>query len=266
LVDPVVLKTVNITVGALSGVLVPASGALLALATANFVLTTSPEAATTLQAASQPSAPQLAVIGGGGALIASLFTFIKFLIKPMLSTATGMAATTAPPAVFKTAENAVSVILLTTMYVLGSINPWLLVVAMSVVSLLLLAILIFALYQLWKLGQGIGKVIRLLQIRPKAGLAVILEPFVWGAGWLMLRGGWGGVGKMAAWFVSLGVIWFILPGLFLVILPPLSPVIPFAATFGAIYFIGGHSARTLLRSVEAEGRPSERSGAALALV
>lgn len=256
LIDPVLLRFVNTTIGLFGGILVPASGALLSIATANFVGTseTAHSAVQTIayHASSVPNS-DLLLIGGGGAFFASLFTFIKFLIKPMLATATGMAATTATAATYKTIENVIALVVMTTLYFLASISPWLLILLMAIITLILLTILVFALYQLWKLGQGIGKVIRLFESNPKAGLAVILEPFIWGSGWVLIKGWQSGVNKLALWAVSLFIIWFVLPIVFFII-PPIAALIPFIATFAAIYFIGIKSSKKLLETIEKEDK------------
>jgi len=263
MVDPVFLRFVNTTIGLFSGVLVPASGALLAIATANFVGASSETAHSALQTIAYHSGgaqnSNLWLIGGGGALCASLFTFVKFLIKPMLATATGMAATTASAAVYKTVENITAVVVMAAIYFLAS-HPWLLILFMAIVSIILLAILIFALYQLWKLGQGIGKVMRLFESNPKAGLAVIMEPFVWGFGWILMKGWNSGGVKLLLWGVSLFVIWFVLP-IMLFFIPPVAAAIPFIATFAAIYFIGLKSARGLFEIIERESKTMRPSAA-----
>ncbi|MGC1377347.1 MAG: hypothetical protein WA821_14040 [Anaerolineales bacterium] len=256
MIDPVFLRFVNTTIGLFSGILVPASGALLSIATANFVGASSGTAYNALQTIAYHSggaqSSDLWLIGGGGAVCASLFTFVKFLIKPMLATASGMAATTASAAVYKTVENITALIVMAAIYFLAS-HPWLLILFMAVVSIILLAVLIFALYQLWKLGQGIGKVLRLFETNPKAGFAVMVEPFVWGFGWILMKGWNSGGAKLLLWGVSLFIIWFVLP-IMLFFIPPIAATIPFVATFGAIYFIGLNSAKKLLEAIERESK------------
>jgi len=244
LIDPVFLRAVNTTVGLMGGILVPASGALLSLATANFI---SPTETATM------SNSDLWLIGGGGAAVASTFTFVKFLIKPMLATATGMATTPFSAAVYKTIENIISLILMAAIYFLGSLNPWLLALLMATVGIILFALLIFALYQLWKLGQGIGKVLRLFETNPKAGFAVLLEPFIWGSGWILMKGWQSGSSKLVLWGGSLIIIWGILPIIFFIV-PPLAATIPFLVSFGAIYLIGIKSSKKLLLVIEAESK------------
>ena len=240
LIDPIVLRVVNTTVGLVSGVLTPASGALLALATAYFV------APSTMAHASSSN---LWVIGGGGAALASTLSFAKFMIKPMIATATGMAATTISPAVYKTVENGLSLVMMAAIYFLGSINPWVLVAFMVVVAVLFLTIIVFTIYQLWKMKQGIGKVLRLFKTNPKAGFALVLETFVWGSGWVLMKGWRAGAFKLVLFALSAAVIWFFLPVIFIFI-GPISAVIPFIASIAVIYLIGLSSSRKLLKTIE----------------
>jgi len=260
LIDPVFLRVVNTTVGLFSGVLVPASGALLALATASFMTGSpaSPAAANySLQwISNSTSNSDLWLIGGGGAIIASLLTFMKFLIKPMIVTASGMTGTTASAAIFKTIENVMALVLMAAIYFLGRLNSWLLVLLMAVVTLILISILVFALYQLWKMSLGIGKVLRLLEVNPKAGIAVIMEPFIWGSGWILIKGWQSGVGKLALCGVSLVIIWVILPIVFFFI-PPVAAAIPFVASFAAIYFFGVKSSKKLFQTIEEESKAAD---------
>jgi hypothetical protein len=247
LLDPVFLRAVNSTIGILSGVLVPASGALLALVAASFVIV-SP--GVTQATHVNLSGTEIWRVGGGGALIASLFTFIKFLIKLMVNTFTGLSATTAGGSTYKTIENVTSVVILSVLYFLGKISPWLVIGLMIFVAVILFSILFFSIYKLWKLGKGFGKIIRLFQSHPKAGFAVVLEPFIWGSGWMLMKGWNSGSKKLIFWVISMVLI-FILTILVLPI-PVLDLVIPFLALSTSFYFYGLKSAKKLYKLVEQE--------------
>jgi hypothetical protein len=251
LLDPVFLRVVNTTMGVLSGVLVPASGALLALATANFVVEVAASAGhlATLVPLRQLAGAGPWLIGSTGALIASFFTFVKFLIKPMIATATGMTATTATASVYKTVENVMSLVLMALIYFFVRINPWLLVLLVVMITVGLFGILIFAFYKLWQLGQGIGRVFRLFEKSSRAGFAVMFEPFLWGVGWMMLKGTRSGINKFLLCGACLLIIWFV-PGILFFWLPPLAIGISIIASLAAIYFYGLKSATQLLQVAE----------------
>jgi hypothetical protein len=90
-----------------------------------------------------------------------------------------------------------------------------------------------------KLKRGIGRVLELTQKKPKAGLAVVAEFFVWGSGWLV----WGvwarGFIMLLAWGVFIGVIIVLQPFFISVIalLPPL--LLPVVIMLAAFYFFTG---------------------------
>jgi Domain of unknown function (DUF4126) len=235
----------NFITNSLGGILVPASGALLAVATAHMVQVAAP-------AVAGSAAPvDLRLVGGAGAATATLVTFVKFLLKPMAATATGTVGTISAP-VFETLENVAAVVLMGIMYVLIQIDPWLLAVFVFLLALALLAISLVVLYKLWQTGQGIGQVIKLIETNPKAGLAVMIEPFVWGGGWALYRGWKAAQGKLALWAIALFVLWFALPTVFIII-PPIAVMIPIVGSLTAIYVYGLRSAQQLLKTIRADG-------------
>ncbi len=236
----------NFIANTLGGVLVPASGALLAIATAHMVALAVP----TVASSAAPADPTL--VGGAGALAATVVTFVKFLLKPMAATATGTFGTISAP-VFETLENAAAVVLMGIMYVLIQIDPWLLAVFVFLLALALLAIALIVLYKLWQTGHGIGQVMQLIESNPRAGLAVVIEPFVWGGGWAMYRGWKAGQGKLALWAIAMFVLWVALPTVFIII-PPIALMIPIVGSLAAIYLYGLRSAQQLLKAIRADGR------------
>ncbi len=266
LLAPGVLNFVNTTVGILSGVLVPASGALLAMAMADATAAMHHAANIVppgghLCCASGYSGgigSSLLLVGGGGALLSSLVTFLKFLLKPMLATITGTVGHVNAP-IYKTMENVLALILMGLVYVLMSINPWLLVLMAVAIIVAFLVVLAFALYGLWRLGKGVGKVLRILEVNPRVGLAIIIEPFVWGTGWMILKGWQSGIHRLALWGVGglmiLVVVPLILSPIYMII-PPLFFIVPFAQlslAVACVYLIGFRSARALLKTVDVTG-------------
>jgi hypothetical protein len=249
LLSPGVLNFVNTTVGALSGVFVPASGALLAIATAETTINMHAEAGYTAIGNS------LSAIGGGGALMASIVTFLKFLIKPGLGIVTGTAGTVSAP-IYKTVENVMSVVLMGLAYLLLSINPWLLFIFAAMIVVGLVIVLAFVIYKLWQLGKGVGKIIRIFQANPKVGLSVIVEVFVWGMGWMILKGWRNGIYRLLLWALCALTIVVFFPLILTPIsmmIPPLFMAIPLIQILlggMCVYLIGFRSAKSLLETVE----------------
>jgi hypothetical protein len=200
-----------------------------------------------------------ALIAGGSGLTALVLTGSKGLAKPALSVSTGTVGTASAP-IFATLENVASVVLMGLAYELCRVNPWLIVVLLAVVTVAVGALVVFALYQLRRLKKGIGRVLYLAQVHPRAGLAVALEFLVWGSGWLIWQV-WGrGLLMLAVWAVWLGIFITVpaaVGGLFMVF-PPVSPV---AAGFSALVLlgvflsVGVSSARALLKQLEKEPVP-----------
>jgi hypothetical protein len=176
---PGVMHVVNTVANFLSGFAVPVSAALLSLAAVGIIAGIDPtlrDILTTMQLFSASGGIGVTgfIVAGGSAVTASALTGARFLSKPALSTATGTAGTVSAP-IYATIENVASVVLMALVLLLTRINPWLLVALFALVALLILGALAFAVYQLWRLGKGVGKVLRLIDAQPKAGLAVVVE-------------------------------------------------------------------------------------------
>ncbi len=172
----------------------------------------------------------------------------------MLSAATGTTGHLAAP-IFVTVENIFSIVLMIAPYILSTINPWLIIVLLGIVLIIILLAFIYAIYQMVKLKRGIGKVLYLAQTNPKAGLAIVVEFFVWGSGWLAWKT-WGrGVLMILLWV--LWVTFFIamqglVVGLFSFI-PPAIPVLSFVAGALMLLFflaIGFGTSGALMRFLE----------------
>ena len=261
LLSPGVLHVVNTAVNFLSGFVVPASSALVALASAGVIASMNPDMQHMLETLrifdpqGHLAATGVAMAAASG-LTALAITGSKGLAKPALSASTGTMGTAAAP-VFATAENVASLVLLGVAYALSRVNPWLIVVLLAVVVALALGLLVFALVQLWRLKKGLGRVISLAQTYPRAGLAVMAEFFVWGSGWLVWANWARGAVMLAAWLGWM-VLFALLPvvvGSILVFVPPLvPPMLLLAGTIMLAVFagVGFNSARALLGKVEDE--------------
>lgn len=279
---PGLMHAVNAFVHFVSGFVVPASSALIALAAAGVIANLSPELKAALEAlriftGEGSLGGNGALIAGGGAVVAVALTSMKAVAKPMIATGSGTAGTVSAPA-FVIAENAASVVLMGLAYALSQIDPWLLVALLGVVVVISLGLLLFGLYQLWRLKRGLGRLLVMLQVNPRAGLAVCVEFFVWGLGWLV----WKNVGRGAgaseacageprggslspfrgAVSLLLWVVWLaffisvqpIVTGMF-ALLPPLIPLALITANaFMLMLFalFGLNSARALLKTLERE--------------
>ncbi|MCX7682775.1 MAG: hypothetical protein N2508_12565 [Anaerolineae bacterium] len=233
LLSPGVMNVVNAITNLLSGFVVPISGALLTLASVGVIAEMHPELYHLLETLRifSPDGKSVGLVGwmvaGGGALTATALTGARFLAKPAVSTATGSVASVSAPA-YATLENAGAVLLMALAYVLVRVNPWLVVGLLAVMALTTLAILVWAVYQLWKLGKGIGRLVRMIETHPRAGLAVVAEFLVWGWGRL-LWGEWaGGLARFVLWALWLITVLFALPALgaglaaLLAAVPPLA--------------------------------------------
>ena len=126
---PGVMNAVNTIVNIVSGFVVPASAALLALASAGAIVAVNPELRDILRSLQLFDADGDGSIGvaglliaGGSAVTASTLTVGRFLAKPALSAATGTAGTISAPA-YATAENLASVVAMVLLYILMRINP-----------------------------------------------------------------------------------------------------------------------------------------------
>ena len=266
---PGVMNVVNTVVNVVSGFVVPASAAILALASAGAIVAMNPELGDILRSLQLFDVDGDGAIGSGGLLIAggsaltaSALTAGRFLAKPALSASTGTTGSISAPA-FATAENVTSVVTMALLYVLARIDPWLLVGLTVSIVLLVLAVLAYAIYQLRKLGKGIGRTIRLIETDPRAGLSVVAEFLVWGSGWLISKR-WGrGAAQLLLWVLWLAFIILAIPAAVaaLAVVPPLVVLAPMAGTAVAMLFIaagihfGLRSAGALLRALDTEETP-----------
>ncbi len=272
LLSPGVMNAINTVINFLSGFIVPASAALLTLASLGIIAEMNPELYDILQTLQvfDPSGQSVGKVGwlvaGGGALTASALTGAKFLAKPALSTAMGTAGTASAP-MYATVENVASVVLMALAYILSQINPWLLVGLLALVVLTIVIVLAWSVYQLWKLGKGIGRVIRLVETRPQAGLSVVAEFLVWGSGWLIWKNWTRGLVRLGLWGLWIATIFFLLPAIGTALGATLAAVPPLAflttmlalgaevATVMAGLYIGAMSARSLMRTFDENGWP-----------
>lgn len=256
MVAPGVMNLINTAVNFVSGFVVPISSAILSLAASGAIVNLNPELRATFETlqifnASGGLGPTGVGIAAASAVTAVSLTAMKGLAKPAISASTGTTGHVAAPA-FATYEAIASLVLMAIVYVLSRIDPWLLVGLLAVVFVIAAAVLGYALYQLWRLKRGLGRVLRMAQEHPRAGLAVVAEFFVWGIGWLV----WGKYGRgaimLAAWAAGAAALVGI-PGL-LAFFPPLS-LMAFTFMLFAFAVIGLSSARSLMRMLENEVMP-----------
>ncbi|MGQ0600666.1 MAG: DUF4126 family protein [Anaerolineales bacterium] len=258
---PGLMHAVNAFVHFVSGFVVPASSALIALAAAGVIANLSPELKAALETlriftGEGSLGGNGALIAGGGAAVAVALTSMKAVAKPMIATGSGTAGAVSAPA-FVIAENAASVVLMGLAYALSQIDPWLLVALLGVVIVISLGLLLFGLYQLWRLKRGLGRLLVMLQVNPRAGLAVCVEFFVWGLGWLVWKHTGRGAVSLLLWVVWLAFFISVQPivvGMF-ALLPPLIPLALISANaFMLMLFalFGLNSARALLKTLERE--------------
>jgi hypothetical protein len=218
--DPTIIKWVNNITNAVSGFLVPVSAALLALASAGIITHMHPDLQTSLNALQLFDSDADGLIGGpalwvigGSALTASALTGTKFLAKQAIGVGTGTAGTPITGPVFATIENLASIVLMVLLYVLSSINPWLLVALLVLILLLVLGMLGYAVYRLWKLAKGVGRVIHLIETRPRVGLSILAEFFIWGLGSLFWKKWPQGIFRVVLWVLWLLTIFLIIPSI-----------------------------------------------------
>jgi len=272
LLSPGVMNVINTVVNFVSGFVVPASAALLTLASVGIIVEMHPDLYDILKTLQifDPSGQSIGRVGwliaGGGALTASALTGAKFLAKPAISTATGTAGAVSAPT-YATAENVASVVLMALAYVLSQINPWLLVGLLALVTLTLVVVLVWSVYQLRKLGKGIGRVIRLIESRPRAGLAVVVEFLVWGAGWLIWEHWTRGLVRLVLWGLWIAMLLVVIPavgtapGVTLAAIPILAFFVSALALGAEVVtvmvglYIGSRSARSLMKTFDEREEP-----------
>jgi len=263
LLSPGVMNAINTVVKFLSGFVVPVSGALLTLASVGVIAEMHPETHHLLETLRIFSPTGIGGVGwlmaGGGAVAASALNGAKFVAKPALSSASGTTAHLAAP-IYATVENAASIVLMGLLYLLGRIDPWLLVALAALVALILLGLLAYGVYMLWKLGKGIGRVIHLIEVRPRAGLSVVAEFLVWGSGWLIWEHWNRGLLRLVIWLLWLASILLLIPALSAAL-----AAVPFLASAVLLMgesltvmiglYIGARSAGSLLRTFDDGGQP-----------
>jgi hypothetical protein len=257
LLSPGVMHVVNTVVRFISSFLVPFSSALISLASAGFIAGMSSEMGNMLETLkifnhTGGIGPAGIAVAGASAVIGVSLTGMRALARPVTSVATGTHGFSTP--IITTLENIASVVLMIVVYLLSKINPWLLVALLGIVIMATIALFIYAIYQLKRLKKGVGRVLLLTQTNPRAGLAIVVEFFIWGMGWLTW-GVWGrGIIMLLAWIVFIGLILALQPTLIAVIAlaPPL--LFPVVIILSAFYFFTGlGAARSLLKHLEMEG-------------
>ena len=252
-IAPGVMNVINTAVNFVSGFVVPISSAMLSLASVGAIVSLNPELRATfetLQVFNGTGGIGAGgwVIAGGSAATAVTLTAMKGLAKPAIGISTGTAGHASAP-IFATYEALASLVLMGLSYVLAKIDPALLIVLLVVMFAITAAILGYGIYQLWRLKRGLGKVLRLAQEHPRAGLSVVVEFFIWGLGWLV----WGKYGRgaimLAAWAVAIALL-IAIPGFF-AFFPPLS-IAAFMMLLFIYALVGINSAGALMKTLEKE--------------
>ena len=260
LIAPGIMNAVNAAVNFVSGFLVPISSAMLSLASAGAIVNLNPDLRAmfdTLQIFKSNGGLGSTgyVIATGGAVAAVALTAVKAAAKPAIGASTGTTGHLSAP-IFATYEALASLVVMGIVYVLSRIDPVLLIVLLGVVGVLAAAVLAYTIYQLWRLKRGIGKMLRLAQEHPRAGLAVAVEFCVWGLGWLASGRYARAVIMLCVWAVMLALL-LAVPGA-LAFFPPLS-ILAFGSLLSIYVLISVNTAGGLLRMLEQETAP--RSGA-----
>jgi hypothetical protein len=263
LLNPGVMNVINTVINVISGFVVPASAALLTLASVGIIAEAHPDLHNLLDTLRifDPAGKSIGTVGwmmaGGGALTAAALTGARFVSKPAVSTVVGTTGTVAAPK-YATAENAASFLLMGLGYLLTQISPWLLVVLLALVTLMILGMLVWSVRQLLKLGKGISKTIRLIRTRPRAGWSLLAEFLVWGSGWAVWNN-WGrGIAMLILWLLWLALLIFAIPGIAAVlaaipILAPVFLVVAEAVTVTIGLYTGLRSAESLSKTFEESG-------------
>ena len=114
--------------------------------------------------------------------------------------------------------------------------------------------------------------IGLIEVHPKAGLAVVAEFLVWGLGWLIWGCGSRGAVRLLLWLVWLGVAVFGIPALgaalaAALLAAPFLEFVPVLFVVGAEtvlamvgLYVGMRTARSLLRTFETRGAEHPPTG------
>jgi hypothetical protein len=229
LFSPGVMHVINTIANTLSGFIVPFSAAAIALASAGIIANLNPELHSLLDTLKIFTVEGKIgvtgiVISGTSAVASASLTAMRAAAKPVVSLSTGTTGTISAP-VYTTIENLSSILLMGLAYALTRINPWLLVGLFGASALVVIGFVALGIYQMWHLKRGIGRVLELTQTNPRAGLAIIVEFFVWGVGWFAWNI-WGrGTVMLLAWVIAITLIIAVQPitiaaGAFF---PPLLP-------------------------------------------
>lgn len=237
-----VMSVINTIANFLHGFIVPVSSGLIALASVGVIINMDPElkAALSTMQILNPNGDLGGwgwVVAGGGAAMAVTLTGMKALAKPAISVSSGTAGTISPT-IFATIETVAALLVMGAVYLLSKINPWLIVALVVLLFLAALGALAFAVYQLIRLKRGIGRMFYMLQVAPRAGLAVLFEFLIWGVGWLLWKK-WARGGVMLVFFglfASTLVIVFPLLGVVFAFFPPLIGLAWVTLTMMALSF------------------------------
>lgn len=249
---PGVMNVINTLVRFVSGFAVPISSAFIALASAGVIADLNPELRLALETLRIFNGGGGVDVGGWGVMAASAVTAVtltgaKAAAKPGLAAMTGTTGHLSAP-LFTTVENIAAVVLMLLAYWFSKINPWLLVGLLAVVLVVVLILVGWAFYQLWKLKQGMGRVLYLAQVHPRAGLAVAVEFLVWGLGWLVW-GKWGRAVLMLAILIIFVAVAFTMISGALVLFFPLGVAVAMML-FSIYVLIGFKTAGALLNTLE----------------
>jgi hypothetical protein len=250
-IAPGIMNAINAAVNFVSGFVVPISSAMLSLASVGAIVNLDPQLRAmfdTLQVFNSSGGLGSTgyVIATGSAVTAVALTGMKAAAKPAIGAGTGTTGHLAAP-IFATYEAIASFVIMGIVYALTKINPALLIGLLVVVVILSIVVLSWAIYQLWQLKRGIGKMLRLAQEHPRAGLSVAVEFVAWGLGWLV----WGHYARatimLCVWALML-VALVVGPGV-VAFFPPLS-VMVFGVLLSIYLIIGFNSAGALLQNLE----------------
>lgn len=264
LLNPGVMNVINTVINVVSGFVVPASAALLTLASVGIIAEAHPDLHNLLDTLRifDPTGRSIGTVGwmmaGGGALTAAALTGARFVSKPAVSTVVGTTGTVAAPK-YATAENAASFLLMGLGYLLTQISPWLLVVLLAIVTLITLGMLVWSVRQLVKLGKGISYTIRLIRTQPRAGWSLVAEFLVWGSGWVIWDN-WGrGIAMLILWMIWMILLIFAIPAIAagLAVIPVVAPVflvVAEAVTVTIGLYTGLRSAEALYKTFEETGQ------------
>jgi len=264
---PAVGNVLDAISGFVHGFVMPASSALVALASVGIIANLDPELQASIEAIhlinpnGTPTATT-AVLAVGSSAIAMVLTGTKAVGKRSLGAATGADLAPGTPAIWATVESILSIVVVGLFIFLSRIDPRLLTVLLIVFAVIIFGATGYALYMLYRLAKGIGKVFRLIEANPRAGWAVALEAVAWGSGSLM----WDYTNRAtarilmwAAWVITLVIILPAATTFFAGILAVVAFVpaiigawLTFMVLIGGLWF-GLRSAKSLMNQLEKDG-------------